>query len=77
MNMNFERLRLQMHFRRLYEALGAHDAELVIVDAFQRELARHETKLQQQARTRETHSGSNAKHQTANDSDLLDKSLDI
>lgn len=42
MNINFERLRLQMHFRQLYEALGAHDAELLIVDAFQRELARHE-----------------------------------
>jgi hypothetical protein len=52
MNINFERLRLQMHFRQLYEALGAHDAELLIVDAFQRELARHDTKqlADQQAR---------------------------
>ena len=49
MNINFERLRLQMHFRQLYEALGAHDAELLIVDAFQRELARHDTiQLQRQ-----------------------------
>lgn len=48
--MNFERLRLQMHFRQLYEALGAHDAELLIVDAFQRELARHDKiQLQEQA----------------------------
>ena len=52
MNINFERLRLQMHFRQLYEALGAHDAELLIVDAFQRELARHDKMqlAQQQAR---------------------------
>jgi hypothetical protein len=42
MNINFERLRLQMHFRQLYENLGAMDAELLIADAFQRELARHE-----------------------------------
>jgi hypothetical protein len=42
MNINFERLRLQMHFRQLYDSLGAMDAELLIVDAFQRELARHE-----------------------------------
>ena len=51
MNINFERLRLQMHFRQLYEALGAHDAELLIVDAFQRELARHERIHQPQADT--------------------------
>ena len=44
MNINFERLRLQMHFRQLYEGLGAHDAELLIVDAFQRELARNDKK---------------------------------
>ena len=48
MNTNFERLRLQMHFRQLYEALGAMDAELLIADAFQRELARHETMPQRQ-----------------------------
>jgi hypothetical protein len=48
MNINFERVRLQMHFRQLYEALGAHDAELLIVDAFQRELARHEAIQAQQ-----------------------------
>ena len=53
MNINFERLRLQMHFRQLYEGLGAHDAELLIVDAFQRELARHDTKQQQQAQAGE------------------------
>ena len=35
MNINFERLRLQMHFRQLYESLGAMDAELLIGDAFQ------------------------------------------
>ena len=50
--MNFERLRLQMHFRQLYERLGAMDAELMIADAFQRELARHETMLTQQAAKR-------------------------
>jgi hypothetical protein len=48
MTINFERLRLQMHFRQLYERLGAHDAELLIVDAFQRELARHEAIQAQQ-----------------------------
>jgi hypothetical protein len=42
MNINFERLRLQMHMRSLYERLGAMDAELLIVEAFQREMARHE-----------------------------------
>jgi hypothetical protein len=41
MNINFERLRLQMHFRQLYDQLGAMDAELLIADAFQRELARN------------------------------------
>ena len=51
MTINFERLRLQMHFRQLYDQLGAHDAELLIVDAFQRELARHEAMLQQQAQS--------------------------
>ena len=42
MNINFERLRLQMHMRQLYENLGAMDAELLIVDAFLREQARHD-----------------------------------
>ena len=40
--MNFEQLKLQMHMRSLYERLGAMDAELLIVEAFQREMARHE-----------------------------------
>ena len=40
--MNFEQLKLQMHMRSLYERLGAMDAELMIVDAFVREQARHE-----------------------------------
>ena len=53
MNTTFERLRLQMHFRQLYEALGAMDAELLIVDAFQRELARHDTMQAQQASVRD------------------------
>ena len=51
MNINFERLRLQMHFRQLYDELGAHEAELLIVDAFQRELARHERIHQPQEAT--------------------------
>lgn len=49
MNINFERLRLQMHFRQLYEALGPMDAELLIGDAFQRELARQQAKPPQQS----------------------------
>jgi len=48
MNINFELLRLRMHFRQLYEQLGARDAELVIADAFERERARHDTKPAQQ-----------------------------
>lgn len=40
--MNFEQLRLQMHMRDLYDRLGAMDAELMIVDAFLREQARHD-----------------------------------
>ena len=40
--MNFEQLRLQIHMRDLYDRLGAMDAELMIVDAFVREQARHE-----------------------------------
>jgi hypothetical protein len=52
--MNFEQLRLQIHMRGLYERLGAMDAELLIVDAFLREQARHDTMLQQQAQLRKT-----------------------
>lgn len=52
MNINFERLRLQMHFRQLYEALGPMDAELLIGDAFQRELARQEAMQADQAQAR-------------------------
>jgi len=48
MNINFERLRLQIHMRKLYEDLGAMDAELLIVDAFVREQTRHEQMRQQQ-----------------------------
>jgi hypothetical protein len=48
MNMNFERLRLQIHMRKLYEDLGAMDAELLIVDAFVREQARHDRMRQSQ-----------------------------
>lgn len=51
MNINFERLRLQMHFRQLYERMGAMDAELMIVDAFLREQARHDRIGQPQADT--------------------------
>ena len=40
--MNFEQLKLQMHMRSLYERLGARDAELLIVDAFVKEQARHD-----------------------------------
>lgn len=47
--MNFEQLRLQMHMRGLYETMGAMDAELLIVDAFLREQARHDKIQQQQA----------------------------
>jgi hypothetical protein len=51
MNINFERLRLQIHMRDLYNKLGAMDAELLIVDAFVREQARHERIHQPQADT--------------------------
>ena len=51
MNINFERLRLQMHMRQLYEQLGAMDAELVIVDAFLREQTRHDKIHQPQVDT--------------------------
>ena len=44
--MNFEQLKLQMHMRGLYERLGAMDAELLIVDAFVREQARHDRILE-------------------------------
>ena len=40
--MNFEQLKLQIHMRSLYERLGAMDAELMILRAFELELARHE-----------------------------------
>jgi hypothetical protein len=40
--MNFEQLKLQIHMRSLYERLGAMDAELLIVDAFVKEQARHD-----------------------------------
>jgi len=40
--MNFEQLKLRIHMRSLYERLGALDAELLIVDAFVQEQARHE-----------------------------------
>jgi hypothetical protein len=39
---NFELLQLRIHMRRLYERLGAMDAELVIVRAFDLEIARHD-----------------------------------
>jgi hypothetical protein len=51
MNINFERLRLQIHMRKLYEDLGAMDAELLIVDAFVREQTRHEQMRQTQPAT--------------------------
>jgi hypothetical protein len=47
--MNFEQLRLQIHMRDLYDRLGAMDAELLIVDAFLREQARHDRIRQQQS----------------------------
>ncbi len=67
MNINFERLRLQMHFRQLYEALGALDAEVLIADAWSREMERHDTMQQQR---RQAHSGkpdAHARHLIAND----------
>ena len=45
--MNFEQLKLQIHMRDLYDRLGAMDAELLIVDAFVKEQARHERIRQQ------------------------------
>ena len=46
--MNFEQLKLQIHMRSLYERLGAMDAELLIVDAFVKEQARHDRTSQPQ-----------------------------
>ena len=40
--MNFEQLKLQIHMRSLYERLGAMDADLLIVEAFERELSMNE-----------------------------------
>jgi hypothetical protein len=50
--MNFEQLKLQMHMRNLYERLGAMDAEIIIADAFAREMARYDKIQQQQAALR-------------------------
>lgn len=50
--MNFEQLKLQMHMRDLYQRLGTMDAELLIIEAFQREMARNDKLLQQQAEQR-------------------------
>lgn len=50
--MNFEQLKLQIHMRDLYDRLGAMDAELLIVDAFLREQARHDRLVEQQALSR-------------------------
>lgn len=44
--MNFEQLRLQMHMRDLYDRMGAMDAEIIISEAFAREMARYD-KLQE------------------------------
>jgi hypothetical protein len=52
--MNFEQLRLQIHMRDLYDRLGAMDAELLIVDAFVKEQARHE-RIRQLAREKDSH----------------------
>ena len=77
MNMNFERLRLQMHFRQLYEALGELDAELLIGDAFQRECARWNKILEQRAQARAQQHAVDAKHDHANDRYSQDNALDI
>jgi hypothetical protein len=50
--MNFEQLKLQIHMRGLYERLGAMDAELMILDAFAKEQARHERIRQLEAAKR-------------------------
>jgi hypothetical protein len=52
--MNFEQLKLQIHMRSLYERLGAMDAELLIVDAFVKEQARHE-RIRQQTADKRSH----------------------
>ena len=49
--MNFEQLKLQIHMRDLYDRLGAMDAELIIVDAFVKEQARHDRIRQLQQAT--------------------------
>lgn len=77
MNINFERLRLQMHFRQLYESLGELDAELLIGDAFQRECARWNKILAQRAQTHAQQHATNAKHDHANDRLSQDNALDI
>ena len=50
--MNFEQLKLQMHMRDLYTRLGAMDAEILISEAFAREMARYDKIQQQQALSR-------------------------
>ena len=50
--MNFEQLRLQIHMRDLYDRMGAMDAELLIADAFAKEMARYDKIQQQQAASR-------------------------
>jgi hypothetical protein len=50
--MNFEQLRLQMHMRDLYLRMGACDAEIMIADAFAKEMARYDKIQQQQAASR-------------------------
>jgi hypothetical protein len=52
--MNFEQLKLQIHMRGLYESMGAMDAELLIVDAFVKEQARHE-RIRQLAQEKDSH----------------------
>jgi hypothetical protein len=52
--MNFEQLKLQIHMRDLYDRLGAMDAELLIVDAFVKEQARHE-RIRQLSREKDSH----------------------
>ena len=52
--MNFEQLRLQIHMRDLYDRLGAMDAELMIVDAFVKEQARHD-RIHQQPKATSSH----------------------
>ena len=61
--MNFEQLKLQIHMRSLYERLGAMDAELMIVDAFLREQARHDRIAQLRQDTHNRVHPPGAKHQ--------------